>query len=53
MKKSLFVREVAFVQGCFSAMFRFASWPKLLHSSLSTVAALTRACTALTRSESQ
>ena len=45
MKIGLCVKEVAFVQGCFSAMFRLAPWLKLLLSSLSTVPALTRART--------
>ena len=40
MKIGLCVKEVAFGQGCFSAMFRLASWSKLLHSSLSTAPAL-------------
>ena len=42
MKKGLCVMEVAFVQGCFSAMFRLASWSELLHSSLSTAPVFTR-----------
>ena len=40
-------KGVAFVQGCFSAMYHLAPWSKLLHSSLSTVPALTNARTAV------
>ena len=47
MKMCLCVRKVAFAQGCFSAMFNLAPWLKLLHSSLSTVPALTCTCTTM------
>ena len=53
MKNALCVKEVAFAQGCFSAMFCLVPWSKLLQSQLSTAHALTSACTAMTRSESQ